>query len=138
MTLRETYIEALLALFTATIGFPATPERSIVNAIARADGSTIVIHRGGEDPDYSKLGVVDRSCEILVTVITRDDTPDKIADDVMAVAHPLIMTFTAAKIIDVQEGVTDKPLFSNTDSKACMMTTHYFIRYRTTPNSLST
>jgi len=139
MTLRETYIEALIALFGATTGFPAQVERSIVKAISRAEGSTVVVHRGGEPaPDNSMLGVIDRTCEILVSVVTRDDTPDKIADEIMEVVHPLVMTYSTAGIIDVWEGQTDTPKFSNTNGQACLLTVHYFIKYRTSPNSLST
>lgn len=138
MTLRETFIQALMARFTAAPGFPAAVERSIVKAFDREDGAVIVVHRGGEqDPDNSRLGVIDRVCEILVSVVARGDAPDQLADDVLEVAHPLVMTYAAAGIIDLWEGPTDTPKFSDTNGTAGLITVHYFIKYRTSPTSLT-
>jgi hypothetical protein len=137
MTLRETYIQALIALFKATPGFPAMVERSLVVAFAYEEGSVVVVHRGKEDPDNSMTGVTDRTCEILISVITRSAVPDQVADEVMEVVHPLVMHFTAANLMRVLEGQTDEPKFSGTDTSACLMATHYTLLYRTIPDSLS-
>jgi hypothetical protein len=136
MTLRESYIQALLDLFRDASGFPATPERSLKAAFSREEGTIIVVHRGKEFQEDAVLGYADRHCEVLVSVISRDEAPDRVADDVMEIAHPLIMNFCSEKLVDVVEGPTDQPLFSNVDPSACVVTTHYVLRYRTQSDSL--
>src|ERR1700741_5062109 len=128
MTLRETFIQGLLAALRAAPDLGATVERSIVKASTCEDGAVIAVHRGGElEPDNSKLGVIDRVCEILVSVVARNDAPDQAADAVLNVAHPLVMNYTHAKIMDVWEGPTDAPKFNDIGGTAGMTTVHYFI-----------
>lgn len=137
MTLREQYAGELAALLAAAPGFPAAVERSLAAAIEREKGRVLVVHRGGEKLERSAAGASWRECEMRFSVITRGDVPEKDADDVMEVAHPLIMTFKSTNLIDVREVKTDEPKFANADGKACMITTHYLLRYRTAPNSNS-
>ena len=138
MTLRETFIQGLIAVLTAAPSLGAAVERSIIRAFGREEGMVIVVHRGGEaEPDNSRLGVIDRVCEILISVVARGDAPDQLADVVLEIAHPLVMTYTDTHIIDVWEGQTDAPKFADADGTAGLITVHYFIRYRTTPNSLT-
>ncbi len=138
MTLREVFIQALMARFQAAPGFPALVERSILTAFGREEGLVVVVHRGSEGmPDASRLGVVDRECEVLVSVLARGSAPDQDADTVLEVIHPLVMTYTHPRIMDVTEGVTDMPKFADADGTAGMITVRYIIKYRTTPNSLT-
>lgn len=138
MTLREVFIENLIAILNAAPGLQSKVERSIVTAFDREEGSVLVVHRGAEAaPDASKCGVVDRTCEILVSVVARADAPDKAADELLEIAHPLVMAFTGQEIIDVWEGQTDAPKFSDADSAAGLITVHYLVKYRTRPNTLT-
>lgn len=137
MTARESYIQGLIAMFSAASGFPALVERSVSIAFSREESPVLVVHRGAETPDNSKMGVTDRSCEILVSVITRSDTPDKDADDILEVAHPLVLGYMAAGLIDVNEVATEAPRYANTDGQACMITVRYLFLYRTDRDSLA-
>ncbi|NML62266.1 hypothetical protein HHL21_14510 [Massilia sp. RP-1-19] len=138
MTLREAYIEGLIADLRAAAGIGAMVERSIVKAFTREEDTVLVVHRGAESqPDNSRLGVIDRTCEILLSIVARGDAPDQLADAVLEVAHPLVMAYRAPRIIDVWEGPTDAPKFSDVGGTAGLITVHYFIRYRSGPNSLS-
>lgn len=137
-TRREVYLDALVALVKEIPNFPAVVDRSVIAAFTIEDDDVVVIHRGKEDPDHGMLGVVDRTCEILVSVITRNTVPERQADGLMELLHPLIMNFAAAGVIDVSDGVSEAPKYSGTDGSICMITTHYFLQYRTASGSLST
>ena len=137
MTLRESYIQGLIALLAAVPGFPARVERSISIAFSREHSPVLIVHRGAEDLQNTLGDDTDRQCEILVSVVSRSDVPDCVADDVMEVAHPLIMAFQSAGILQMEEIGTNAPVFSNTDGQACMMTTRYKIHYCTDRLSLS-
>lgn len=137
MTLRESYIQGLIAMLTAAPGLLVLVERSISIAFSREESPVLVVHRGAETPDNSNLGVTDRSCEILVSVITRSDTPDKDADDILETVHPLVMGYTAARLIDIREIATESPRYANTDGHACMITVRYLFLYRTDYASLA-
>jgi len=137
MTLRESYIQGMIAALAAVTGFPAKVERSISIAFSREESPVLVVHRGAEDLENTLGDDTYRTCEILVSVISRSDVPDQVADDVMAVAHPVIMAYQAANLIQMQEMGTNAPVFSNADSQACMMTTRYSIQYCTDRLSLS-
>jgi hypothetical protein len=135
-TKREQYLDTLVALIKAVPDFPALVDRSIISAFAVEDSDVVVIHRGKEEPSHGMLGMADRTCEVLVSVITRSAVPERQADALLEMLHPLLIGFAAEGVIDVTEGVTDAPKFADADGKICMITTHYFMLYRTLAASL--
>ena len=137
MTLREIFIQELMALLAATPSFPAQVERSIAVAFSREESPVLVIHRGAEGVEADLSGEAIRECEILVSVITRSDVPDQQADSIMEVAHPLLMAYRADNLLQMWEVGTNAPIFANTDGQACMLTTRYRAQYRTDTLSLS-
>lgn len=137
MTLREIYIQGLIAALEAIPGFPAKVERSLSIAFSREESPVLVIHRGAEEIENSLGGDTDRHCEILVSIIARSDVPDQLADEVMELAHPAIMAYQAAGLLQMQEMGTNAPVFAAADRHACMMTTRYRIQYCTDRLSLS-
>ena len=137
MTLREMYIQGLIAALQGVPDFPAHVERSLTVAFSRQESSVLVVHRGAEELENSLGDGTDRTCAILVSVISRSDVPDQVADAVMEAAHPVIMAYQAAGLLQMREMGTNAPVFSNADSQACMMTTRYSIMYCTDRLSLS-
>lgn len=131
MTLRESYIQGLLVLLRTTPGFPASVERSISIAFTREESPVLVVHRGAEALENSLGDDTDRQCDILVSVISRSNSAEMDADNIMAVAHPLIMGYAAVGVVLVEETGTNAPLYSNTDGMACMLTARYKIHYCT-------
>lgn len=129
MTLRETYIQGLINTLRSVPAFPAGVERSISIAFTREESPVLVVHRGAEQIGNTIGGDTDRECEILVSVISRGDSPETEADEVMALAHPLIMSFKAVGMMLMEEVGTSAPLYSNTDGMACMLTSRYKIHY---------
>ena len=137
MTLREIFIQELMALLAAAPAFPAQVERSLSVAFSRDESPVVVIHRGDEGVDGDLSGEVIRECQILVSVITRSDVPDQQADSVMEAAHPLLMSYRAEALLGIWEVGTKAPMFASADSQACMLTTQYIVQYRTDRLSLS-
>lgn len=139
--LRQTYIASLLDAFRASAELTeiAAVERSVINAMGMADRAVIVAHRGGERKSEAMTGYVDRFCDLLITVVTRDPEPDVLADQVMEIAHPIVMALTGANLVDVSEADdgTDPPVFAAQDGSLCLCTTHYIIQYRSGRDDLT-
>ncbi|MBY0237871.1 MAG: hypothetical protein K2X55_01005 [Burkholderiaceae bacterium] len=136
-TLREVYIEGIIAALEATPGFPAKVERSVNRAFTRQESPVLVVHRGGEDVNDSLNSSVFRACEVLVSVVTRSDVPDQVADEIMEIAHPVIMAYRGDRMMKILEAGTNAPVFSPADSQACLLTTRYNIQYTTARRSLT-
>lgn len=137
MTLRESYIQGLIDLLAALPAFPASVHRSMSVAFRRDESPVLVVHRGAEDLENSLDDDTDRHCEILVSVVSRGDVPDRDADGIMEIAHPAIMQFAAPGVVQMEELGTNAPVFSSTDAQACLMTTRYKVHYCTSRLSLS-
>lgn len=137
MTLRETYIQGLIAQIEAISWFPAGVTRSMSVAFNREESPMLIIHRGSEDIENSLGDDTDRQCELLASVVSRAEAPDQEADEVMEVAHPIIMQYRAPGIVLIEEVGTNAPMFAGADGAACMMTTRYRIHYSTSRLSLS-
>jgi hypothetical protein len=136
MTLRETYIQGLIDLLQS-LGVPAGVHRSVSVAFRREESPALIVHRGAEELENSLGDDTERHCEILISVVSRGDEPDREADDVMEAAHPVIMQFQAPGIMLVEEIGTNAPVFAAADGHACMVTTRYKIHYSTDRLSLS-
>jgi hypothetical protein len=136
-TRRETFIQAIIAALEGAPGFPAAVERSVTRAFTRQESPVLVVHRGGEDVNDALNTSVYRSCEVLVSVITRSDVPDQVADEIMEAAHPVIMAYRADGIMKILEAGTNAPVFSQADAQACLLTTRYTIQYTTSRRSLT-
>lgn len=136
MTLRESYIQGLIDLLAAIPSFPAGVHRSMSVAFSREDSPALIVHRGAEDIENSLGDDTERHCEILVSVVSRGDAPDQEADEVMEIAHPAIMQFSAPGLYLVEEAGTNAPVFAGADGNACMVTTRYKFHYCTSRLSL--
>lgn len=136
-TRRETYIQQLVDLFKNTAGFPAEVSRTLEDGFSREEGKILVVHRGGETLNSSVSGSGLRDCEIRLSTLTRGDSPEEGSDSVLEIAHPLIMAFKPAGLVQVKELRTDEPKFGGGDGKVCLITVHYVFRYNTAANTLS-
>ena len=140
-TLREQYVETLLDLIGADPGLQQLNVqigRSIVDVLDEQHTLAVVIHLGADaPPDRSAVNFATRQTEFLCTVITRDTTPDRAADAVLELVHPILMDFDAPALIATDEGHTDPPIFANVDGESCLRTVHYIYTYRTRSNSLT-
>lgn len=137
ITLREKHVQSIYQSVLAIDPMPALVDRSVVNAWSVEDSDVVVVHRGKELPDENMIGVTDRLCEVLISIVTRHPIPEQRADELMEKIHPVIMQYTADGVTDMSEGETDAPKFADPDGRVCMITAHYRLIYRTTGNSLT-
>jgi hypothetical protein len=137
MTRREAYIQALIALFGSTPDFPAKLARTLDDAFSRDEGNILVVHRGNEVPNTGTSGSALRDCGIRLSTITRGDSPEEESDAILEVAHPLIMTFRPAGLVQVKEIKTDEPKYGGGDGRTCLISVHYVFRYNTSPNTIA-
>ncbi|MBC3927777.1 hypothetical protein [Undibacterium sp. CY21W] len=135
-TLRERYLDQIVDLIRAIPGITAVVDRSVSAAFEVDDSDVIVIHRGKETPEQEMHGATDRTCDVMVSVVTRNSIPERVADGLMSIIHPAMMHFSDDALIDITEGITEQPRYGGENGKACMISTHYFILYRTDPDSL--
>jgi len=130
MIIRQQIQAALVEQLVAWPDFPAIVGRSLVRAFSEDEGDQLVVHRGSETPDLDLDGDGQRACDVLVTVVTRADDAEPAADNVMAVAHPIIMAFSLPGVLNVEEIKVDEPKYASADYRVCMVTTQYRITYQ--------
>src|SRR5471032_1040067 len=126
--LRQMYVESLLNAFSNSPALTALArvERSVIDAMDLDDRAVIVAHRGGERKREEVIGYVDRFCELLITIVTRDSKPDVLADQILEIAHPLVVGLTGPQLIDIEEmdESTDPPVYAANNGSLCLCTTH--------------
>jgi hypothetical protein len=139
--LRQIYVESLLDTFSKSPALTelARIDRSVIDAMDLNDRAVIVAHRAGERKREEYIGYVDRFCELLITIVTRDSRPDVLADEILEVAHPIVMRLTGPQLIDIEEmeDGTDPPVYASNNGSLCLCTTHYLMHYRTSRDDLS-
>lgn len=135
-TKRETHISAIVAALKASSLGESKVGRSLRLAYSSTDGTMLVVHAGASEPDASMVGVTDRTVEVMLTVVSRGDEPEVEADDVMVVAHPIVMSYQATGLMDISEGRREEPRYTGDHFAVCLITTRYTMKYRTQPNEI--
>lgn len=134
---REQILEALksqIAVALSAMGVSVT--RSLTDAYEVDDADVIVVHRGVNNISEDMLSVADHTMQVMVSVVTRSAVPDRQADTYFVPIHPLVLHFSDLDIIDVSAGKTDEPKYGGSDGRVAMVTSHFFIQYRTDANSI--
>lgn len=136
-TKRESLIAGLVTALGTVLGAQKVG-RSLRKAYSSEDGTMLVVHAGASDPNASMIGVVDRTTEVLLTVVSRSDEPEAEADVVMETAHPIVMAYQTADaaVMDISEGRREEPRYAGDHFAVCLVTTRYTMKYRTQPNNL--
>jgi hypothetical protein len=135
-TKRESFIQGLIAAFSAAPDFPAAIERTLDGAFTSDQGNVLVVHRGDETVTMDMDGGAERNCTIVLSTVTRGGNPEGESDRILEAAYPLIMGFKAEGLMPVTERGTAAPKFS--DRNECLLISAQFnFRYITSPGSLS-
>ena len=135
MTARETIIKATIDALKEAPGMPPV-ERSIGRAYLSDEMPVVAVHRGQEVADYRVLGVVDRTCHVMVSVLSRSDDPEVQSDEIHALAFPIVMAMAGNNIREVREIGTMDPDYGSFDPNVCRITMRYEVIYRTATNTL--
>lgn len=135
-SIREQILQAMVVLADTVPG--VTVYRSREAALARAEGTAILV-RWKHDPVITQMaGFATRDLLVEVTVIARGQIPDQVADPSVVAMHAAIsanqtLGGLCARIIE-EETLAD---FEVADQNAVAIVVTYRVRYLTAATSLS-
>ena len=135
MTKREEIMSAIISLLRATDGIDHV-ERSLLKAYDMEETPVIVVHRGDETVNDKMIGVVDRKMDLRITVICRGENPEVAVDNLLAIAHPVLMTASIPDVMEMSESGSDEPKYADRPTDGCFVQSHYSVLYRTYRNTL--
>jgi hypothetical protein len=139
-TKREQILQAIATQLASTSGVDGRVYRSRVAATERAQSPSIIIEPITDSPTQNtSLPKLDWSMRVRITVVTRGDIPDQIADPVIESMHSkIIADLTLGGLaIDVQPSEVTFNMF-DADQPAGVIFNDYIVQYRTTVASLAT
>jgi hypothetical protein len=111
-------------------------ERSLVRALGLRNTQIALAVTLGDDIADEQIGIVDWATELLIHAVTQDEEPDRLADQYLTIAHPVVMRFQHPRLNGVQILKIDKPLYANIGGASCIRTAYYRIQFQTPHDSL--
>lgn len=138
-TKREQIVQAIKDLMISLPGVPNSDVyRSRVTAFSRDKLPSVVVEWVSDDPANVVIPMIDWTLRVRISVITRGDVPDQIADPIIQSIHEKIN-------VDLSLGglcldILPAPVQNNileADKPAGVITLDYLVRYRTTELDLS-
>lgn len=140
-TKREQLVEAVYQALKASPALQALGvvfSRSIFAALdMREKKRVLVVHHGKERTGEESSAQIDRRATLIVTIVTRDPNPDSLSEEALALAQPVVMTFSHPDLIDIDELGTDEPSYDHLGSVVSARAIHFSLFYRTSRDSLS-
>lgn len=138
MSIREDILLALKALAETAVGASATVYRSRSAALARSEGSAVLIQPDEEAVQAVSQFRVVRDWTIVISVLTRDRIPDARADPIIALVHAALIadqTLGGRCARIVEQG--SRWGFAEADQDAGSLDVRYVIHYLTPANALA-
>ncbi|MCI0430267.1 MAG: hypothetical protein L0210_06970 [Rhodospirillales bacterium] len=137
---REQIIEAIRVKLATIPGI--TTYRSRLTAITRGDSSAIVVRPAlppfGEEVVKRNNDLSERELMVIVEVVARGETADKVADPFCVSAHAKVMEDqTLGGLCLYLREVSTHWLMDDADLDVCVVSTRYRIHYRTAANTLN-
>lgn len=137
-TKRERLLEQIKQTIAALfIGQNVITTRAMRDGFAVDEQDVIVIHRGTNTPTEAIHTVSDNTLEVLVSIFTRSEVPDRKADTYLELIHPALIDGAFVDAFDVSSGRTDEPQYSGSDGSVALINARFYVQYRTSANSLS-
>lgn len=136
-TLALQYVTGIRDVLLAQPHFPARIEVSPVLAAGREDTQVLSVVLGAERVVHSNMPRVTREREVHIQVRTAGDDHLPLCESVLAAAHPIVMAFRAAGIVQIEETQTDEPRYANGDLTRQLVVKRYLITYQTLEDSLT-
>ncbi|MBR7961417.1 hypothetical protein KDW41_13285 [Burkholderia vietnamiensis] len=133
-TLRERFIEQLMKALSDEPRLSdegVVIERSLFAAFASNEARVLVVHRGSDPVVDENVGVTTRECGVAVSAVVHADAPDREADVMFEVVHPIVMAFQTDGLIGVREAGTDEPQAGDADGGVGVVTMRYLFLYQT-------
>ncbi len=136
MTGREAILQASATVLATVSG--ATFYRSREAAIARAEGTAIVLRPEDEQIEKRAADLTLRNLVMVISILARGQIPDQVADPVAQAIHSVLMADPTLNGLCAQliEHST-KWLFAEADLTATEVEIRYTARYQTRARDLS-
>lgn len=90
-TQRESIIQQVVDLLTPALGSAASMYRSREAALARSEGTAVVVRPDEEVVEFLARGQAKRHLVLSLTVFARGLMPDQVADSVLLTVHNTLM-----------------------------------------------
>lgn len=135
---REQILEAVKTLIVSISGLETATFRSRQAAFNREETPSVIVSWAGDDPIQTVIPFYDWNLLLRITVYTRGDVPDSVADPFVQAIHK--------KLMDNQElgGLAMEifparvvPLFGEADLDSATISCDYRIKYRTTEDDIA-
>ena len=91
MTRRESILAAIRAVLTGTTGVGSRIYRSRIEPLARGEAPAIVVEPMNDVAEERTNPYLDWTMQVAVTVITRGNVPDQLADPIIESAHSKLL-----------------------------------------------
>jgi hypothetical protein len=111
-------------------------ERSLVRALGLRETRIALAVTLGDDVAEELIGRTSWMTELLVHAVTQDEEPDRLADQYLTLAHPLVMGYQHQRLNGITMLKIDRPLYANVGGASCVRTAYYRIEYQTPRDSL--
>ena len=128
---RERILQRIVTVLTPTTGISGRVYRSDPEGTSRDDIPCINVTWGSEQPSPETVPMLERTLTVQVSVLTRGDTPDVLADPIISDAHARIMadaTLTGLAIDTHLESATFEVV--SADQSAGRLTHEYSVKFR--------
>lgn len=138
-TKREQILSQIVTVLQGTANVGNRIYRSRVEPISRQESPAIVVEPSRDDVEQvTSIPTLDWTLLVRITIIMRDNVPDKKADPIVESLHSKLMAdLTLGGVaIDVQPGPVEFT-FAEADVPVGLIFCSYFVRYRTSVADLS-
>ena len=134
---REDIMAAIATLLAATTGVSGRVYRSRVDAVRREESPAIILEQLEDRVEFTSIGYFDWSMQFRVSVITRGDIPDRLADPVINDIYSRLMADRSlgGLVMDI-EPVAISFRMSEGDLPACVSELNFTTKHRTSVTSL--
>ena len=139
-TKRETILNAVVTALAGTSNVSTRIYRSRVTAVTRDETPALLITWDSDTPvQTTSLATLDWSLDITISIISRGDIPDKVADPVIESVHSKIMAdlTLGGYATDIIPALTSNEAVDS-DQPAGIVNLNYQIKYRTSNTNLAT
>lgn len=128
---REQILSAIVLAVSGAAGVDGRVYRSDPEATVREDQPCINVNWTSETQSEIATWYVERSLNVSVSILTRGDTPDVLADPIATDLYSLVMADTSlgGLAIDIEPGDTAFEVLS-ADQSAGKLTQEFVVKYR--------
>lgn len=138
MTIREQILTAIVAALNTAPSIGAPVYRSRVTPLARGEAPAVIIEPVQDQANQLTVPKLDWAMTVRISIIVRGDTPDQVADPLVAAVHSKVMSdlLVGGYAYDVQpQSVTFELI--DADNSAGVVSCEYLVLYRTSLTDIS-